>query len=35
VRAWFRKLDEYVDEPFMTDGREQPPMPALRKIFDE
>jgi antitoxin VapB len=35
VKAWFAKLDEYLDEPFMPDGREQPPMPPERKIFDE
>jgi hypothetical protein len=35
VQAWFDKLDEYLDEPFMTGGREQPPMPPPRKIFDE
>jgi antitoxin VapB len=35
VQAWFNKLDEYVDDPFMTGGREQPPMPPTRKIFDE
>jgi len=34
VQAWFDKLDEYLDEPFITDGREQPPPPS-RKIFDE
>jgi antitoxin VapB len=35
VQAWFDKLDEYLDEPFMTGGREQPPMPPSRNIFDE
>jgi len=35
VKAWFDKLDEYLDEPFMPDGRQQPEMPAPRKIFDE
>jgi antitoxin VapB len=24
VQAWFDKLDEYLDEPFMPGGREQP-----------
>ena len=33
VDAWFAKLDEYLDEPFMPEGRQQPPMPAARKIF--
>jgi antitoxin VapB len=36
VDAWFAKLDEYRDIPFMEDGREQPPMPDDdRKYFDE
>jgi antitoxin VapB len=35
VKAWFAKLNEYLDEPFMADGRKQPPMPRPRKIFDE
>lgn len=35
TRAWFAKLDEYLDEPFMPDGRRQPPMPPARKVFDE
>jgi len=35
VKAWFGKLDEYLDEPFMRDGRQQPPVPPAQKIFDE
>lgn len=35
VKAWFDKLDEYSDEPFMAQGRQQPPMPAVRNVFDE
>ena len=35
VKAWFGKLDEYLDEPFMPEGRQQPPMPPSRKMFDE
>jgi hypothetical protein len=35
VKAWFAKLDEYADEPFMPDGREHPPMPLARNIFDD
>jgi antitoxin VapB len=35
VKAWFAKLDEYLDEPFMPEGRNQPLMPPSRKIFDE
>jgi hypothetical protein len=32
VRAWFAKLNEYLDEPFLADGRQQPPMPPPRKV---
>ena len=26
VAAWFAKLDEYLDEPLMPEGRQQPPL---------
>jgi antitoxin VapB len=36
LAAWWDKLDEYRDIPFMPEGREQPPMPVdIRKYFDE
>jgi hypothetical protein len=35
LNACFATLDEYLDEPFMPEGRNQPPMPPPRKIFDE
>jgi antitoxin VapB len=35
VQAWFATLDDYRDEPFLPDGREQPPVPPDRNIFDE
>ena len=35
VKAWFAKMDEYLDEPFMEDGRQQPAVPPQRKFFDE
>jgi antitoxin VapB len=35
VKAWLAKLDEYRDEPFMPEGRQQPTNPPPRKIFDE
>ena len=35
VKAWFAKIDEYLDEPFMPDGRQQPPMPPDRNFFGE
>jgi antitoxin VapB len=35
VKGWLAKLDEYRDEPFMPEGRQQPAMPAPRKVFEE
>jgi antitoxin VapB len=35
VDAWLARLAEYKNIPFMEEGREQPPMPPPRKIFDE
>jgi antitoxin VapB len=35
AKAWFSKLDEYLDEPFMPEGRQQPAMPKPDKIFGE
>jgi hypothetical protein len=35
VKAWFAKLDEYLDQPFMEEGRQQSSMPPPRKLFDE
>ena len=35
VEAWFGRLDAYLDGPFMPDGREQPPLPPARTVFDE
>jgi antitoxin VapB len=35
VKAWFAKIDEYLDEPFMPEGRHQPPAPPARKLFDQ
>jgi antitoxin VapB len=32
--AWFARIDEYLDEPFMPEGRQQPPMPPARKLFE-
>ena len=31
---WFASLDTYA-EPFMEEGRDQPPMPADREIFED
>jgi hypothetical protein len=30
----FRRLDRFVDVPFMEDGRQQPPMPEPEDLFD-
>jgi antitoxin VapB len=36
VKAWFDRLDAYNDEPFMPEGRQQPPMPPPDDVtFDE
>ncbi|HEV3396108.1 MAG TPA: AbrB/MazE/SpoVT family DNA-binding domain-containing protein [Xanthobacteraceae bacterium] len=35
VKAWFAKLDEYLDESFMPDGRQQSTNPAPRQFFSE
>ncbi len=35
VKAWFGKLDEYLGELFMPDGRQQPLLLPAQKIFDE
>ena len=34
VKAWLEKLHDLNDEPFMPEGREQPPMPVDKSIFD-
>jgi antitoxin VapB len=33
VEEWLRKIDQYRTEPFMPEGRNQPPMPPPRDIF--
>jgi len=35
VASWWAKIDRHKDVPFMPEGRQQPPMPPPRKIFDE
>ncbi len=35
IRAWFAKLDSYLDEPFLPEGREQPPVPPDTPMFDD
>jgi len=33
VEQWFAELDRFSDEPFMPEGRDQPPMPE-RDVFE-
>jgi antitoxin VapB len=35
IKAWFAKLDSYLDEPFMPEGREQPPLPEDKDYFGD
>lgn len=35
VKAWFAKIDEYGDEPFLPDGVKRPGPPPPENIFDE
>lgn len=32
VDDWFAALDRFSDEPFMTDGRDQPPSPRRKSL---
>ena len=31
---WFAELDRFADIPFMEDGRQQPPMPGAKDLFE-
>jgi antitoxin VapB len=33
VKEWFRQLDAFREEPFMPEGRNQPPMPEPKDYF--
>lgn len=33
VDAWFAALDQFVDVPFMEEGRRQPAMPKAKDLF--
>jgi antitoxin VapB len=33
VQEWFRQLDAFREEPFMPEGRNQPPMPEPKDYF--
>jgi antitoxin VapB len=33
IDAWFVELDRFADVPFMEEGRQQPPMPAVENLF--
>jgi len=34
VDEWLAALDRYRDEPFMEEGRQQPPMPPDEDLFE-
>jgi antitoxin VapB len=34
VKEWFAAMDAYGDEPFMPEGRMQPPMPPTKAAFE-
>ncbi len=34
IDAWFAELDRFADEPFMPEGRNQPPMPEPVDKFE-
>jgi hypothetical protein len=34
IEAWFLALDGFADVPFMEEGRQQPPMPAVERPFE-
>lgn len=34
IDAWFADLDRFADEPFMPDGRHQPPMPNPEDLLE-
>ena len=34
VSSWFAELDRFADVPFMEDGRNQPPMPEVKDLFE-
>jgi antitoxin VapB len=31
---WFRAMDEFVDVPFLEDGRRQPALPRAESLFE-
>ena len=34
LASWFAEMDRFGDEPFLEEGRQQPPMPAPEDYFD-
>ena len=34
VKAWLAELDRFSAVPFMQDGRDQPPMPEPKNLFE-
>jgi antitoxin VapB len=34
TESWFAELDRFAGAPFMEEGRNQPPMPEAKDLFD-
>ena len=34
LNEWFAEMDRFAELPFMEDGREQPPMPEEKALFE-
>ncbi|MBW4697682.1 MAG: AbrB/MazE/SpoVT family DNA-binding domain-containing protein [Aphanocapsa lilacina HA4352-LM1] len=34
IDAWFGEMDRFADVPFMEEGRQQPPMPEAKTLFE-
>ena len=34
VDAWFSELDRFSDVPFMEEGRQEPPLPEPKNLFE-
>jgi len=32
--AWFAEMDRFADTPFLEEGRDQPPMPEPKVLFE-
>ena len=34
IDTWFAELDRFADVPFMEEGRQQPPLPETKDLFE-